>query len=85
MFSRFLISPVLALSLALMTSITVFAKGGISFITITGANLKDEVRLNDPSLTADFFAFADFNKGGVEAPDDPVLAMRSRATLWITM
>lgn len=71
MYSRIRIAFGLALLLALITSVTVFAKGGFSFINITGPYLKDAVRVTDPALTTDFFAFADFNKDRVEAPDDP--------------
>ena len=57
MYSRIRIAFGLALLLALITSVTVFAKGGFSFINITGPNLKDAVRVTDPALTTDFFAF----------------------------
>jgi hypothetical protein len=71
MFSRIQIALVLALLLTLLTSITVFAKGSFSFIEITGAKLKDEVRLSDPALTTDFFTFADFYRNKTETPIDP--------------
>lgn len=71
MFSRIRIAFGLALLLTLITSITVAAKGGFSFISISGPNLKDEVRATDSALTADFFAFADFYRNKVEAPVDP--------------
>ena len=61
----------LALSLTLITSITVFAKGGFSFITVTGKDLKDAVRLTDPALTEDFFAFADFFQDKAKEPANP--------------
>jgi hypothetical protein len=50
---------------------TVFAKGGFSFITITGADLKDVVRVTDKSLTISFFAFANFYEDRTDAPADP--------------
>jgi hypothetical protein len=71
MFSRIRIAFGLALLLTLITSITVFAKGGFSFITITGPNLKDSVRVTESALTTDFFALADFFRDSTEAPDDP--------------
>ncbi len=71
MFSRFRVALGSALLVALITSITVFAKGNFSFITITGSNLKDVVRLTDPALTTDFFAFADFYQDKTGTPEDP--------------
>jgi hypothetical protein len=71
MFSRIRIAAGLALLLVLVTSITVFAKGGFSFIVITGPGLKEEVRATDSSLTEDFFAFADFYRDKIEAPANP--------------
>ena len=60
MFSRFRIAFGSALLLALITSITAFAKGSFAFIGIPGPDLKEAVRLSDPALTEDFFTFADF-------------------------
>lgn len=71
MFSRFRSSLGLALLLSLVTSITVLAKGGFSFITVTGADLKEPARLSDPALTESFFTFANFFEDGTEAPDNP--------------
>jgi len=71
MFSHFRRSLGLALLLALMTSVTVLAKGGFSFITVTGADLKEPVCITDPVLTEDFFAFANFYEDKVGAPTDP--------------
>lgn len=71
MFSRIRNALGLALALTLLTSITVFAKGGFAFIAVTGAGLKDEVRLTDPNLTADFFTFADFYQNATYAPANP--------------
>lgn len=73
MFSRIRIAFGLALLLTLITSITVAAKGSFSYITISGPNLKDEVRATDPALTDDFFAFADFYRDKAEAPANPGL------------
>jgi hypothetical protein len=61
----------LAVLLAVVMSTAVFAKGGFSFIAITGPGLKEEVRATDASLTEDYFAFADFYSNKVEAPKDP--------------
>lgn len=70
MLSRIRFALQIALLLSLMTSITVFAKGGFSFITITGPTLEEEVRATDEALTADFFAFADFYRDKTTAPTD---------------
>jgi len=71
MFSRFRTAFGLALLLTLMISITVFAKGNFSFITITGPDLKEPIRSTDPALTTDFFAFADFTQSLTAAPANP--------------
>ena len=71
MFSRFRIAAGLALLLTLLTSITVFAKGSFAFISITGSDLKEAIRVSDPALTESFFAFADFYRDSTEAPADP--------------
>ena len=61
----------LACLLALITSMTVLAKGGFSFISITGPGIDEDIRATDLKLTEDFFAFADFYRDKVEAPRDP--------------
>lgn len=71
MFFRIRAAFGIALLIALIASITAFAKGGFSFISITGGNLKDELRVTDPDLTTDFFAFADFSRAKTKAPTDP--------------
>jgi hypothetical protein len=71
MFFRIGVAFSLALLFILLTSITAFAKGGFSFITITGPNLKEEVRATDSALTEDFFAFADFVRDRTQAPTNP--------------
>ena len=71
MFSQIRVAVGLALMMSLLTSITAFAKGDFYLIVVTGADLKDEVRILDPALTTDFFAFADFYRGKTEAPVDP--------------
>jgi hypothetical protein len=71
MFFRIRVAFSLALLTILMSSITAFAKGGFSFIAITGPDLKEEVRATDLALTEDFFAFADFYRDRTKAPTDP--------------
>ena len=71
MFSRIRNAAGLAILLALVTSISVLAKGGFSFIAVTGPGLKEELRATDTGLTEDFFAFADFYRDKVEAPANP--------------
>lgn len=61
----------LALLLALVTSLTVFAKGGFTFISIVGPGLEEAVRATDKNLTEDYFAFANFYLDKVEAPASP--------------
>jgi len=67
MFPRIRIALAVALLLALVTSITVFAKGSFSFITVAGSTLKEPIRLTDPVLLSDVF----FSQGTIEAPSDP--------------
>lgn len=72
MFSKLRNAFGLAVLLALMTCLTVFAKGQFSFIAITGPGLDEEIRSTESALTVDFFAFADFYRDKVEAaPADP--------------
>lgn len=67
---RFLRSCGVALLAAWFAAIPVFAKGGYTFITITGSDPKETVRTSETSLTKDFFAFADFYRDQVETPVD---------------
>lgn len=71
MFSRIRVALGIALLVSLIASITALAKGGFSFISIVGPGLKEPVRLTDPALTTDFFAFADFYQDKAKAPTDP--------------
>jgi hypothetical protein len=71
MFSRIRLAFGFVLLLIFITTTIAFAKGGFSFITITGPNLKEEVRATDSALTEDFFAFADFYQDRTKAPTDP--------------
>lgn len=61
----------LALLLSLLMSVTVSAKGGFDYITITGPGLKEAVTATDPTLTEDFFTFANFYEDRTKAPADP--------------
>jgi hypothetical protein len=71
MFVRLRIALGMAVLLSLLTSVNALAKGQFSFIAVTGGQLTGEVRLSDPALTQDFFAFADFYRNKTEAPADP--------------
>lgn len=68
----------LAVLLALIASMTVLAKGGFSFISITGPGIDEDIRATDLKLTEDFFAFADFYQDKVDAPKDPGLGYEIR-------
>ena len=78
MLSRIRNAVGLACLLALITSIAVLAKGGFSFISITGPGIDEEIRATDLKLTEDFFAFADFYRDKVEAPKDPGMGYEIR-------
>lgn len=69
--SRIQIAFGLALLLGLVSFATVLAKGNYSFITISGAELKDVIRVTDTSLTSDYFAFADFYSDKTKEPANP--------------
>lgn len=71
MLTRFSLAAGLALLAALVVSIAALAKGGFSFIEITGPSLKENIRSTDSALTTDFFAFADFYQARTKAPADP--------------
>ena len=71
MFTRIRIALACALLAALLASISVFAKGGFAFITISGADLKETIRATDGELTRDFFAFADFSRTKTDKPASP--------------
>jgi hypothetical protein len=70
MFFRIRVAFGITFLVALLTSITAFAKGNFAFISITGSNLKEAVRSTDPALTMDFLAFFDFSQK-TEAPANP--------------
>lgn len=71
MFTRFRNSIGLAVLMACLTAVAVSAKGGFSFITISGGDTADVLRTSDLALTEDFFAFADFYRDRADAPVDP--------------
>jgi len=71
MFTRFRIALAIALLTTMLISVSVTAKGGFAFITITGVDLKEAIRTADGELTLGFFAFADFYRNKTEAPADP--------------
>ena len=71
MFSRIRNAVGLAFLASLVTSVAVLAKGGFSFISITGPGIEEEIRTTDLKFTEDFFAFADFYRDKVQAPADP--------------
>jgi hypothetical protein len=57
--------------LALLLTTTALAKGNFAFVSISGGNLKGEIRTADRNLTTDWFAFADLSASGLPAPADP--------------
>ena len=71
MLSRVRIALGLVLLLSLLMSVTVSAKGGFDYITISGPGLKDTAHVTDTALTEDFFTFANFYENRTKAPADP--------------
>jgi len=71
MFTHIRLALGITLLAILIASSTAFAKGGFSFIAITGPNLEEEIRSSDLALTEDFFAFADFYRDRTTAPENP--------------
>ena len=71
MFARFQVAIGFAVWAMLIASSTVIAKGGFSFIAVRGPNLEEEIRSSDLALTEDFFAFADFYRDRIKAPEEP--------------
>jgi len=61
----------IALAAALMTITSALAKGGFDFITITGPDLREAIRITDAHWTENFFMFANFYEDKTEAPADP--------------
>jgi len=48
-----------------------FAKGKFDYIVITGPGITGDINVSNPALTQDYFAFADFSKGDINAPAAP--------------
>jgi hypothetical protein len=71
MFTHIRVALGLALLISLISPVRAFAKGGFDFIAISGSRLKEEVRVNEPALTEDFFSFANFYEDKTKAPADP--------------
>jgi hypothetical protein len=71
MFSQFRVAFGLALLFSVLSSVAAVAKGGFDFITISGPNLKEAVRVADTTLTEDFFTFANFYEDKTKEPADP--------------
>jgi hypothetical protein len=71
MFSRIRVVLGIAFVLSSMISGTVYAKGGFDFITITGPERKEGLRVTDTALTEDFFTFANFYEDKTQEPSDP--------------
>jgi hypothetical protein len=64
------ISLILVLCLIIPTTL-VLAKGKFDYITIKGPGVTGEINVTNPTLTGEFFAFADFSKGPIDPPADP--------------
>ena len=71
MLSRTRIALGLVLLLSLLISVTVSAKGGFDYITISGPDLEEAVLVTNTALTEDFFTFANFSEDRTKAPADP--------------
>lgn len=65
------IAWIAAALLILIPSISAFAKGEFTYITVSGPGLSGDLTVSNPALTQSFFAFADFSKGAIDAPADP--------------
>lgn len=71
MFKRTRIAFTVAFVGLLLTTLVAGAKGGFDFLTITGPDLDEPVRLEHYALVTDFFAFANFFEDRTTAPEDP--------------
>ena len=54
----------------LLTPTSALAKGPFTYITINGLGLTGEATVTNPALM-DFFSFANFSQGSIDAPTDP--------------
>ena len=60
-----------ALVVILTPALHVLAKGEFDYLLVKGPGITGEIDITDPALTHDFFAFADFSQGSIEAPSNP--------------
>jgi hypothetical protein len=68
MLNRIRMAMGLAGMLVLLGTSAALAKGSFAFVSVSGENLKGELRLYDTSITQDWFAFADFQQSVTAAP-----------------
>ncbi len=68
MLNRIRIAMELVALLLFLITTTALAKGSFAFVSVSGEGLQREIRLYDTSVTQDWFAFADFQRGAVTAP-----------------
>jgi hypothetical protein len=61
-----ILSFIVAITLLLIPTF-VFAKGPFTYLTIKGPGISGDISVTNPAML-DFFAFADFSKGGIDAP-----------------
>ena len=61
-----ILSFIVAITLLIIPT-SVFAKGPFTYLTIKGPGISGDISVTDPAML-DFFAFADFSKGGIDAP-----------------
>jgi hypothetical protein len=71
MFTRIGMALAILIALLFLTALPAFAKGGFDFLTITGPDLEQAVRIDDTRLTDGFFTFANFSEDRTEAPAEP--------------
>lgn len=55
----------------LIPAVSALAKGGFDYIIVEGPGITGELTITNPTLTQDFFAFADFSRGSAAAPAGP--------------
>lgn len=60
----------LVLALVIPTMV-VFAEGNFDYVVIKGFGIMEDINVSNPLLTQDYYAFADFSKGGIAPPADP--------------
>jgi len=62
---------ILLLMCLLVPTIIVSAEGNFDYITVKGPGITGEINISDPTLTGDFFAFANFTQGPIDEPVNP--------------